>query len=99
MGRIWLRAYGRNYIVFGKSDNTAPVEASAVVSGSGGFVINGTTDEPGDYEDSFINAAGDVNGDGLADVIIGLDDDIAPAGERVVALTLFLVQHQQRQFS
>ena len=38
---------------------------SAVVAGSGGFVINGTTDGPFERDDSFISAAGDVNGDGL----------------------------------
>jgi hypothetical protein len=30
-----------SYVVFGKKDNTNAVNLSSVVSGSGGFVING----------------------------------------------------------
>jgi Ca2+-binding RTX toxin-like protein len=54
--------------VFGKSDNTA-VELSDVRAGSGGFSINGVS--PGDRSGGSVSGAGDVNGDGLADLIIG----------------------------
>jgi hypothetical protein len=59
---------GRSYVVFGKGSSTA-VELSAVASGTGGFVINGqcTLDQSG-YS---VASAGDVNGDGLADLIVG----------------------------
>jgi hypothetical protein len=58
---------GRSYVVFGKINNTA-VNLSDVAAGSGGFLINGPTNEPG--SGSRVSGAGDVNGDGLADLIM-----------------------------
>ena len=63
-------ASGRSYVVFGKAA-TGPVNLSAITRGSGGFVINGETSD--DYSGRSVSAAGDVNGDGLADLIIGAD--------------------------
>ena len=59
---------GRSYLVFGKTSGTA-VALSAVVAGTGGFVINGQA--AGDASGTCVSAAGDVNGDGLADLIVG----------------------------
>ncbi len=59
---------GESYVVFGKTDGTA-VELSAVASGTGGFVMNGIG--PGDRSGLSLSGAGDVNGDGLADLIVG----------------------------
>jgi hypothetical protein len=59
---------GRSYVVFGKSSGTA-IGLSAVASGTGGFVING--DSTALLSGYSVSAAGDVNGDGLADLIIG----------------------------
>ena len=74
---------GRSYVVFGKANNTA-VNLSAVASGTGGFVINGQfTDDSG----WSVSVAGDVNGDGLSDVIIGApysDPTSINAGESFV---------------
>ncbi len=59
---------GESYVVFGKADGT-PVNLSAVAAGSGGFVINGI--DPGDVSGYSVSGAGDVNGDGLDDVVVG----------------------------
>ena len=60
---------GRSYVVFGKSSNTTAIELSAVATGNGGFVINGQGASA--YSGSSVSSAGDVNGDGLADLIVG----------------------------
>jgi hypothetical protein len=55
-------------VVFGKS-NTNAVDLSSIAAGTGGFVINGKNawDRSGDP----VSSAGDVNGDGLDDLIVG----------------------------
>ncbi|MDC3045057.1 hypothetical protein OA098_03155, partial [Prochlorococcus sp. AH-736-B04] len=59
---------GSTYVVFGTSDNDA-IELSDIESGTGGFVINGVDEF--DMSGISVSAAGDVNNDGLDDVIIG----------------------------
>ncbi|MEE9294429.1 MAG: VCBS repeat-containing protein [Phycisphaerae bacterium] len=59
---------GESYVIFGKADGT-PVDLSDVAAGSGGFVMNGI--DPGDESGFSVSGAGDVNGDGLADLIVG----------------------------
>ena len=59
---------GASFVVFGKDNGTA-VDLSAVQGGTGGFVINGVS--PGDYSGFSVSSAGDVNGDGLDDLIVG----------------------------
>lgn len=59
---------GRSYVVFGKSDTTT-VELSDVAAGSGGFAMTG--ESPGDYSGLSVSSAGDVNGDGLPDLLVG----------------------------
>jgi hypothetical protein len=67
------------YVVFGKVD-VAPVSLAAL--GAGGFPIRGFTVEggiPGDGNGIIAAAAGDTNGDGLGDVILGaLTNDYNP---------------------
>ncbi|HEY9693822.1 MAG TPA: hypothetical protein V6D15_16575 [Oculatellaceae cyanobacterium] len=67
---------GKSYVVFGKSDTTT-VNLSAVETGTGGFVINGTAAE--DFSGRSVSNAGDVNGDGLDDLIVGASS-ATPAG-------------------
>lgn len=59
---------GRAFVVFGKTTTTT-VNLSSVLAGNGGFAINGTAalDQAGDT----VAGAGDVNGDGRVDVILG----------------------------
>ena len=59
---------GQSYVVFGKADGTA-VQMEDVVQGAGGFAMNGIT--VADSSGASVSGAGDVNGDGLADVILG----------------------------
>ncbi|MFM7229849.1 MAG: beta strand repeat-containing protein, partial [Cyanobacteriota bacterium] len=68
---------GRSYVVFGKT-STTPTNLSAIAAGTGGFVINGQS--AGDLSGYSVASAGDVNGDGLADLIIGADYSSPVAG-------------------
>jgi hypothetical protein len=44
-------------------------DLSTIVAGTGGFVING--ESAGDWSGCSVSNAGDVNGDGLDDLIVG----------------------------
>ena len=59
---------GSTYVVFGTTE-TSTIELSNVAAGSGGFVIHGKDD----YKESgySVSTAGDINGDGLTDLIVG----------------------------
>ncbi len=63
---------GASFVVFGKADGTV-VELSAIEAGIGGFVINGVS--AFDYSGHSVSMAGDVNGDGLDDLIVGAPFD------------------------
>jgi hypothetical protein len=68
---------GRTYLILGRTGNTA-IELSDIAQGSGGFAIEGEVARG--YSGSSVAAAGDVNGDGLADLIVGAPE--ASAGGR-----------------
>ena len=73
---------GESYVVFGKAD-AAPLDLAAL--GSGGFRIEGI--DSGDFSGRSVSGAGDVNGDGLADLIVGAygaDPNAYTAGESYV---------------
>ena len=72
---------GSSYVVFGK-DNATAVDLSAVAAGTGGFVINGAA--AGDQSGSSVSSAGDVNGDGLADLIVGAPAASSASGRSYV---------------
>lgn len=58
---------GKVYVVYGRTDGVAPSLAN-VANGQGGYLISGRSS--GDLAGSSIAAAGDVNGDGLQDLLI-----------------------------
>jgi hypothetical protein len=59
---------GETYVVFGKATFTGSLDLSTL-DGTNGFVINGI--DPSDLSGSSVASAGDVNGDGFADILIG----------------------------
>jgi Ca2+-binding RTX toxin-like protein len=63
---------GASFVVFGKT-GTAAVQLSAVEAGNGGFVINGAS--AGDRSGWSVSSAGDVNGDGFDDLLVGAPFD------------------------
>jgi len=62
---------GRTHVVFGKT-STDKVLLADVVQGIGGFAVDGESAE--DHSGDSVSAAGDVNGDGLGDVVVGAPD-------------------------
>lgn len=59
---------GRSYLVHGKSDTTL-VKLADITLGMGGLAIDGQ--QVRDYSGFSVDAAGDINGDGLDDIIVG----------------------------
>ncbi len=72
---------GKSYVIFGKKDSTA-IELSAIASGTGGFVINGENAD--DWSGYPVSTAGDVNGDGLDDLIVGSTEAESRTGKSYV---------------
>ena len=63
------RGNGQSYVVFGRAGATqSSINLSDVAAGRGGFVINGSQSERAGFS---VAAAGDINGDGLGDLLIG----------------------------
>ncbi len=60
---------GSSYVVFGAASGFAATMDLAALDGTDGFRIDG--EAAGDASGVSVSAAGDVNGDGLADLVIG----------------------------
>ena len=63
---------GSSYVVFGSSSGFGASLNLSSLNGSNGFVINGINDS--DFRGSSVSGAGDINGDGFDDLIIGARD-------------------------
>jgi len=62
-------ARGRVYVLFGKGDSFSPTIDLATLNGADGFRFDG--EEEGDYAGGSVSTAGDINGDGLDDLVVG----------------------------
>jgi len=60
---------GQSYVVFGSNSGFAEGLNLSTLNGSNGFAINGIA--AGDFSGESVSSAGDVNGDGFDDLIIG----------------------------
>jgi PKD repeat protein len=80
---------GASYVVFGQADPFAPVDLVAVAAGTGGFVIHGA--EAGDQSGFVAASAGDLNGDGFDDLIIGAAFADGPGNTRGAAGDTYVV--------
>ncbi|MDJ0633270.1 MAG: dockerin type I domain-containing protein, partial [Xenococcaceae cyanobacterium MO_188.B29] len=60
---------GESYVVFGQDSGFNASFNLANLDGSNGFVINGTSS--GDFSGTSVSSAGDINGDGFSDLIVG----------------------------
>ena len=63
------RAPGAVYVIFGSSARDLGSIDLSALDGNNGFRLNGTTQ--GDYVGTSVSSAGDVDGDGIDDLIIG----------------------------
>lgn len=63
---------GQSYVIFGSENSFASRIDVTSLDGSNGFVINGI--ESGDVSGYSVAGAGDVNGDGIDDLLIGTKD-------------------------
>jgi hypothetical protein len=76
-----INGAGRGYVVFGKNNSSA-VYLSDIANGNGGFAINGQSS--GEQAGYSVSAAGDINGDGLADLIVGAPSSLPNSGSAYV---------------
>ncbi|MBD2413862.1 FG-GAP repeat protein [Nostoc calcicola FACHB-3891] len=60
---------GESYVVFGSSSGFGASLNLSTLNGSNGFVINGI--DSGDTSGTSVSSAGDINGDGINELIIG----------------------------
>ncbi len=76
---------GKSYVVFGRASGWASALDLGALDGTNGFRLDGI--DAGDESGRSVASAGDVNGDGLADLIIGArggDPGVNYAGESYV---------------
>ena len=70
---------GASYVVFGKAAGFAANLDLSTLNGTNGFKLSGVAAD--DYSGRSVASAGDVNGDGFADLIVGASD-ADPHGHR-----------------
>src|SRR5262249_59358710 len=83
---------GDSYVVFGKAWGfAAEIDLAAVAAGNGGFVIYGQ--DTGDQAGASVSSAGDINGDGFDDLIIGALNADGAGGTRSAGASYVVFGH------
>ncbi len=71
---------GSSYVIFGSTNRSmwgdGVLNLDQLTDGVRGFVLQG--ESPGDFSGYSVSTAGDINGDGLSDVLIGAPDATLP---------------------
>src|SRR5262245_33752656 len=89
---------GDSYVVFGKASGFGTsIDLAVIATGNGGFVIHGQ--DANDGSGQSVSSAGDVNGDGLDDLIIGADGGDGPGNTRAGAGDSYVVFGQASGFA
>ncbi len=78
---------GESYLVFGSSTGFPSAFSLSTLDGSNGFRLNGTSD--GDLSGMGLGSAGDWNGDGLEDFLIGAPGSDSGGAESGAAVLVF----------
>ena len=79
--------YGAAYLVFGKAGDLGTVDLGDIAAGAGGFKITG--EALGDFAGRSVSGAGDVNGDGFDDLLVGAPSNDAGGDFAGAAYVLF----------
>jgi methionine-rich copper-binding protein CopC len=80
---VSARVQNDAYVVYGKTTGSTLDLSSGIISGSDGFKLNGVVS--GQFGGS-VSSAGDINGDGLGDLIIGAPTTNSNAGAYYIVL-------------
>ncbi|MEZ5841801.1 MAG: FG-GAP-like repeat-containing protein [Hyphomicrobiales bacterium] len=80
--------YGAAYVIFGKASGFGTIDLDTIAAGSpAGFKISG--EASGDFAGYSVASAGDINGDGFDDVIVGAPDESTEGFSAGAAYVIF----------
>ncbi|CAN5269072.1 hypothetical protein BH10PSE14_BH10PSE14_17950 [soil metagenome] len=80
---------GEAYVIFGHGGAFGGTIDISALNGTTGFRIDGPASKSGDSLGSGVSAAGDINGDGIADLLIAASDATGQAGNSGSAYVIF----------
>jgi hypothetical protein len=78
---------GTAHVIFGKADDFRTIDLASFTSGSSGFIIKGAV--AGDSTGASVSSAGDINGDGYDEIIIGSYSDPEGRSDAGAAYIIF----------